>query len=362
MESRRERDLSFVLVVTAVGFGWSVIRPHARAVGDQAVATELDRLTSRRMRRTAACVIDLGTNPPVRTAYLGADETTRFEIGSVTKALTGLLLADAVDRGEVTLETRISDVLPETDSTELGNIMLRELCTHTSGLPRLALTWTLIPRILLDGFLRLDPYRGTTVEHLLKAAARQKLNNRGQFKYSNLGGAVLDQILARATGRDFSVLLSDRLLDPLAMSHSGVSTRHNRAPWGWSSLGVPRMPWILGGYAPAGGVFATLPDLAALAKELLSGTASGSAALTTPLFAQNESRHLGMFWMIDTVPETTRQMVWHNGATGGYSAYLAVFPQAQRAVVVIANSARPLETEHIAIGLSRWLVGDASNA
>lgn len=352
---------TFVLVVTAVGFGWSVIRPRPRAVGDRAVSTEIDRLSSRRIRKLAACVIDCGIDPPVRTAYLSADETTRFEIGSVTKALTGLLLADAIDRGEVTLGTQVSDVVPEYDQTQLGQVTQEELCTHTSGLPRLALTWTTIARLLLYGLFGLDPYRGTTVDRLLKSATHQKLRRRGQFKYSNLGGAVLGQILARARGRDFAALLNDRLLDPLAMSQSGVSTRHNGAAWEWSFFGVPRMPWTMGGYAPAGGVFATLPDLAALAEQLLDGTASGSAALT-PLFAQNESRHVGMFWMIDTVPGTTRQMIWHNGATGGYSVFLAVFPQTQRAVIVIANAARPRETERIAIGLSRWLVGEIGNS
>ena len=74
-----------------------------------------------------------------------------------------------------------------------------------------------------------------------------------------------------------------------------------------------------------------------------------------PLADVGDHRQIGMFWMVDTVPGTGRQMVWHNGATGGYSAFVALFPQTRRAVVVMANTARPKETERIATALARWL-------
>ena len=74
-----------------------------------------------------------------------------------------------------------------------------------------------------------------------------------------------------------------------------------------------------------------------------------------PLADVGDHRQIGMFWMVDTVPGTGRQMTWHNGATGGYSAFVALFPQTRRAVVVMANTARPKETERIATALARWL-------
>ncbi|MDQ2850036.1 MAG: beta-lactamase family protein, partial [Actinomycetota bacterium] len=94
------------------------------------------------------------------------------------------------------------------------------------------------------------------------------------------------------------------------------------------------------------------------ATALLDRSAPGSASLD-PIgqFTPGEpDRAWGMFWVIDTVPGTDRTMVWHNGQTGGYSAFLALYPQARRAVVVLANVARASEQQRIALGLTRWLI------
>ncbi len=143
-------------------------------------------------------MVDLAGSPNTKFAFIDAEPETRFEIGSITKPLTGMLLADAIDRGEVSLDTTIGALLPGDAGTGFGSISLRELCTHTSGLPRLPrgpLTLLRVGRFLLLGT---HPYRGTTASGVLRAAARQRLRGRGQFRYSNLGGAVLGQLLALA--------------------------------------------------------------------------------------------------------------------------------------------------------------------
>lgn len=350
-----------VIVAVSLGYASSLARRLPSAHGDAELATELQRLCSRRTRRLAASVVDLGDRPSGRSAFVRADAATRFEIGSVTKALTGLLLADAVDRGEVALETRVGDVVDEARNSRLAGVTLRELCTHTSGLPRLPMNAKSAARRLLYGYLGIDPYRGVSATSLLSVAARQRLRGRGRSRYSNLGGAVLGQVLARAAARDFDALLTERVLGPLGMGGAGVSRTDARARWGWSAVGLPRMPWLMDGYAPAGGVYATLSDLTALAEALLDGTAPGLAALS-PVVDQGEYRQIGMFWVVDTVPDTDRQMVWHNGATRGYSAFLSIFPQARRAVVVLADVSRPKDTERIAMALARWLISRPSEA
>jgi len=66
----------------------------------------------------------------------------------------------------------------------------------------------------------------------------------------------------------------------------------------------------------------------------------------------------GMFWVIDIVPGSDRSMVWHNGQTGGYSSFLAVFPAAQRGVVFLANVADAPAQQRVADGAVRW-IGDS---
>jgi CubicO group peptidase (beta-lactamase class C family) len=67
------------------------------------------------------------------------------------------------------------------------------------------------------------------------------------------------------------------------------------------------------------------------------------------------NRRSGLFWMIDSLP-SGNAMIWHNGATGGYSAFLAIFPETRQAVAVLASVSRPGDQQRIALGLARSLV------
>jgi len=86
-----------------VAWGW--FRAFVHRVpprrGDAPLAAELGKLRNRRTRNEAAAVIDLGAEPAIHLAFAGAAADTRFEIGSVTKVLTGMLLAEAVEGGTI---------------------------------------------------------------------------------------------------------------------------------------------------------------------------------------------------------------------------------------------------------------------
>ena len=149
---------------------------------DRDLAADLIALPRRRAKRTAAALVDLAASPKIKFACIDADPETRFEVGSITKGLTGMLLADAIDRGEVSLDTTIGDLLPGDEGTEFGSISLKELCTRTSGLPRMPrglFTFLRGARFLLLGT---HPYRAMTASGVLRAAARQRLRGRGEFQ------------------------------------------------------------------------------------------------------------------------------------------------------------------------------------
>ena len=248
---------------------------------DRDLAADLIALPRRRAKRTAAALVDLAASPKIKFACIDADPETRFEVGSITKGLTGMLLADAIDRGEVSLDTTIGDLLPGDEGTEFGSISLKEFCTHTSGLPRMPrglFTFLRGARFLLLGT---HPYRAMTASGVLRAAARQRLRGRGEFRYSNLGGAVLGQLLALVAGADYGPLITERIFAPLRMTASVVASPQQAAPPGLSSTGRRRPPWTTrGGFAPAGGVLSTLRDMARLAVGLMDGSAPGSGSLT----------------------------------------------------------------------------------
>jgi CubicO group peptidase (beta-lactamase class C family) len=135
-------------------------------------------------RRTGAGAIEVEVAGPV-----AADAV--FELGSITKAVTGLLLADAVVRGEVTLDTPLADCLP--GASPRAPITLRALATHTAGLPRVPFAF--LRRV---GFTNTtDPYADSTVAAIVADLARVRIR-RPRMRYSNFGAALLGQALAAA--------------------------------------------------------------------------------------------------------------------------------------------------------------------
>ncbi len=287
-------------------------------------------------------------------AFIRADAGTLFEVGSVTKAMTGMLLADSIERAELAMNSTVSELLPSLTGSAAATVTVQELCTHTSGLPRLPRNLGMAVRVALFAFLGVDPYRGITASQVIAVAGRQDLRHPGRVAYSNLGAALLGQLLAERAGADFGALLQARIFMPLGMRGAGVATRQRHAAPGWSSGGLPRQPWVLDGYAPAGGVIATIDDLATLAVALLSHTAPGWLSMTAVpgVVTSRPGRRSGMFWIIDPLPGG-RTMTWHNGATGGYSAFFALFPETRQAVIVLANISRPSDQQRIALGLAR---------
>ena len=323
------------------------------ATGDRDLAPELARLAGRRWPRIAVASVDLRAAVPVRLAFINADTGTRFELGSVTKALTGMLLACSIGRAELTMDDTVGELLPNLADSPVATVSVRELCTHTSGLPRLPTGPRTLVRACKFAMLGLDPYRGISASDVIAVAGRQDLLHRGQPVYSNLGAALLGQLLAERAGTDFATLLRTRIFAPLGVPGAAVATRRQKAAPGWSGAGLPRSPWVMDGYAPAGGVIATIEDLAYLATALLTRTAPGNSSMNAipGVLTSAPARRSGMFWMIDRLPAGS-VMTWHNGATGGYSAFFAIFSETQRAVAALASISRPSDLRRIALGLA----------
>jgi CubicO group peptidase (beta-lactamase class C family) len=331
--------------------------------GDRELGVELARLAGHRCRRVAAATVHLDAAVPVRTAFIRADASTLFEVGSITKALTGMLLADAIERTELTMSSTVGQLAPSLAGSAVETVTVQELCTHTSGLPRLPGNPRTALRVARFGLLGLDPYRGISASQVVALAGKQSLQHRGRPAYSNLGAALLGQLLAGRAGVEFGVLLQQRIFAPAGMHGAAVATIQQKAAPGWSDAGLPRQPWVLDGYAPAGGVIVTIGDLASLAVALLGKTAPGcrSTAPIPGVPSTRPGRRSGMFWIIDPLP-AGGSMTWHNGATGGYSGFFALFPDIRQAVVVLANNSRTSDQERIALGLASCPPGSTAES
>jgi CubicO group peptidase (beta-lactamase class C family) len=268
------------------------------------------------------------------------DANTVFEIGSVTKVFTSLLLADAVRRGEVALADPVARHLPANVKVpQRGGrqISLQDLAQHTSGLPRL-------PDNMPFGD-PLNPYADYTVEHMYAFLSSHELSRDigGPSDYSNLGAGLLGHVLARRAGTDYETLVRTRITAPIGMTHTAITltdamkaalaTGHNDAL-------QPVPLWDLPALAGAGAIRSTANDLLTFLEAALGHRPSplgpAFAATTATRVSGGTNADVGLGWQILKLDGT--EIVWHNGGTGGYRSFVGFEPRSRRGVVVLANA------------------------
>ena len=205
-----------------------LLGPHApvlgEPVGDPALAHDAEEILGNPVGYGAVSVVRIRDGQPAWAGFPAEGQTidqhTRFEFGSITKTFTGLLLADAVERGEVRLDDPLEKHLPELAGKPAGGALLEELASHRSGLPGMADdSWgRTIPEDLAGTELTIFQ---TTTADLLSQTRTLEVTNRGIFAYSNLGVSLLGHALARVGGApDWETYVTSRLLGPLGMTET----------------------------------------------------------------------------------------------------------------------------------------------
>lgn len=281
-------------------------------------------------------------------------ETGHWEIGGITRTFTGHVLADAVERGEVSLDDAVARHLPELMGSPVGDVTLAELASHHSGLPRYLPSNARF--IGIAALLDVDPLRRTTPERFLSGVRELELPARGQYAASDVGAVLLGQALASATGQpDWETLVRTRLFEPLGMTQTIIATDQNDIPenavQGHDAGGRSVSPWHSQGWAPAGCcTWSTPEDMRRYASALLSGTVPGAAALDPVAETTPESR-IGLLWQISPGPDD-RTITWQRGETPGFDSMLLLDRDAHRAVIVLGNTATAVD------GLGAGLIAD----
>jgi CubicO group peptidase (beta-lactamase class C family) len=346
--------LGFALALAAlIPLGGAFTRPSPPSLsttvtGDADLAAQARPLLPGALDRVSIAVVDGST---VTYANFGANEDTEYEIGSITKTFTGLLLADAIRRGEVTADTKVGAFLPFGDSP-IADVTLAELASHRSGLSAQGMQLDETIPFLVRLQMHRNPFIHD-VDGVLTIARKATLTNRGDFVYSNLGTAVLGHALAAAAHTQYADLLQARLLTPLEMAATRLPLTDRDlsrgALTGYSAAGDAEEPWTINGWAPAGGVRSTPRDMVRYARALLDGSAPGIDALT-PRWNFG-AQQIGYAWQ--TRLYTGHTVTFKNGLTGGFTSKIVLDRESHRAVIVLSNTAAQVDAA--ANGL---LVGD----
>ena len=278
-----------------------------------------------------------------------------FEIGSITKVFTGILLADMVAKGEVSLSAPVSDYVPlgVRIPTRRGfEISMLHLATHHSGLRFMPsnFRWTYTE----------DPNANYTVQDLYDFLYSHELQRDpgSAFEYSNLGIALLGVVLAEVAGGSYEEMVGERILEPLGMNMTGIPIEGDIRDWitdGHDNEGDVNPPWHLGALVGAGG-------LRSSAQDLLTFLAANIGPAETELELAMRDSHLvreniqesdsldvgldiGLTWLVFRYGDNT--IVWHSGGTGGFHSFLGFDPDKGIGVVVLTNS----RTEIVDVGM-----------
>lgn len=264
------------------------------------------------------------------------DGDTIFEVGSVSKVFTSLLLAEMVIRNEVALDDPAARYLPEHVRMPEKNgrsITLLDLATHYSGLPP------------LPGNLKLDSDAAFSVDDLYEFLSGYTLpcEPGSEYEYSNLGAGLLGHLLAHRAGTDYESLLRSRITEPLGMPDTGITFspgKEGRMATGHtamlSSVAGSVLPTPLAG---AGALRSSVNDLLTFVEAFLGYRES---ALAPAMKAMLEVRRpagqatIGLGWLVLCVGD--RKIAGHNGRTRGFCSTVGCDLNARIGVVVLSNA------------------------
>lgn len=274
------------------------------------------------------------------------DANSIFEIGSITKTFTATLLAWYVNEGQVALKDSITKYLPDSVAANkaLRGITLQMLSNHTSGLPRL-------PDNLENHSMDpLDPYKDYNEKDLFDYLKTCKLNTRPgeKYAYSNLGAGLLGAILERVSGKSFQQMVEEVICKPLGMNSTAqylTAAEKPRFVAVYNGEGKETSPWTFDILAPCGALRSTLTDLLIYAKANLSPAGSKlskAIELTHKVTFTNKDLQLGLGWHIIKIAGV--EYYFHDGGTYGCSSFLVFNPEKKLAVVVLSNSAEPVQS------------------
>ncbi len=273
-------------------------------------------------------------NPP--------DEHTVFEIGSITKTFTGVILADMILKKELYDTDPVSKFiskeklkLPETDGKE---ITLKDLAMHISGIPAM-------PDNLGDFRKKENPFSDYTPEKMFESLNRCKLDfpTGTKHRYSNSGFGLLGYILAEKSGLTYEKLVNERIFKPLGMKNSSLEltdAQKKNIASGYNLTLEKKSFWnttdILNG---SGFIKSDLSDMFLYLEAVMGKDSSLKSAFE---LASSEQRDgypgtwIGYGWYTELM-KNGEKIVDHNGATGGFYAFVGFNKLTRVGVIILSN-------------------------
>jgi CubicO group peptidase (beta-lactamase class C family) len=278
-----------------------------------------------------------GNDPP--------DGDTVFEIGSITKTFTCTMLAEMVLNGLIDLDDAVGGYLPA-DKVTLptfngAELTFLHLATHSSGLPRM-------PDNFDDAVTDpADPFAAYTEDHMFAFLNGHTLEFTPgvQCMYSNLGMGLLGLTLCKINGASYEILLQEKIFNRLGMTNSSLfltdQQRSNMATGHNEGLQPVSMWTAADCFQGAGFIKSSVNDMF---KYLEANLGVSDTALSAAILLAHETaadidcgEGIGLGWFYDQLGDG-QVIIWHNGGTGGQSAYFGFNKSLSTGVIILCNT------------------------
>jgi CubicO group peptidase (beta-lactamase class C family) len=273
------------------------------------------------------------------------DADTVFDICSITKTFTTLLLQDMVDSGQMQLDDPLAKYLPESVKLPVRDgqeITLRNLAAQDTGLPHDP------DNVSPRSRSTVNPFESYTAEDAYTFLSHYTLPQRPgtDFVYSNLGMALLGHAMTRVAKADYESLVVSRICNPLGMTSTRITLTDDmksRRAIGHDESGKQAPNWEFKVYEGAGALRSTANDLL---KFVAANLGNGPASISQLMKKNHAICHTGSSTFGDTAmpwydrdqsAQTGTQLLGHAGGNGGYNAFIGFNKQQHRGVVVLSN-------------------------
>ena len=256
-----------------------------------------------------------------------------FEVGSISKVFTSVLLADMVLDNTISLDSDINQYY-DFQFNKNQKITFKTLANHTSGMPRMATNFEL-------DISNPDPFTSYTEKKLLDYLANElelKQNQAPKYVYSNIGAGLLGYTLSKIKEKSLINLLQENIFAKYNMTNSTIGSKNVTAHLvqGLNANGQPTSNWSFGPISGAGAIISTAEDLSkfAIAQFQENDSILNLARTKTHIMSENSS--IGLGWHIKS-NKPNENWFWHNGGTGGYTSCMVVNTVNKNGVIILSN-------------------------
>ena len=263
------------------------------------------------------------------------NQSSVFEIGSITKLFTATLLANYINDGTIDPEDHINNYLPFKLNDSI-QISFKELANHTSGLPRIPSN-LLMPALFNTG----NPYSNYSEDKLEKYLTGKAIVTDvsvKSFKYSNLGFGLLGYTLCKIENKSYNDLLNEKIFSKYEMLNSSTirTELESRLVCGLNKKGNKTQNWDFASLESAGAILSTTEDLSRFAIAQFDELNRELAMTREKTYTIDEKGGIGLGWFISKL-ESGDILYQHIGVTGGYSSAISINANNKTGIIILSN-------------------------